>query len=170
MIRKATENDLQSILEIYNEAILHTTAVYDYKPYSFDNRKQWFREKEEAELPVIVLEDDGEVVGFATYGPFRSRPAYKYTVEHSVYIKRSHSGNGRGKTLLKEIITVAEQNGYKMMVAGIDAANEGSIKLHQKLGFEHVGTVKYAAYKFGRWLDLAFYQLELPGPDEPIEE
>ncbi|TFB22855.1 N-acetyltransferase family protein [Filobacillus milosensis] len=170
MIRQATDNDIKAILEIYNEAILKTTAVYDYKPFTYENRKEWFEAKQEAKLPIIVYEDSGEVVGFATYGPFRPRPAYQYTVEHSVYVKKKSSGKGIGATLLEEIIEYAKNAKYKTMIGVIDAANEGSIKLHEKLGFDHAGTIKNSGYKFNQWLDIAIYQLELPGPAEPTEE
>ncbi|GEL77836.1 GNAT family N-acetyltransferase [Tenuibacillus multivorans] len=169
MIRTAKEEDIRAILEIYNDAIVNTTAVYDYEPYSYENRKQWFEQKKKAGQPLIVYEDQGKIIGFATYGPFRERPAYKYTVEHSVYVKDHSSRKGVGSTLLKEIIKIARENKYKMMIGMIDAANTGSIKLHEKLGFEHAGTIKNSGYKFNQWLDLAFYQLELPGPNNPIE-
>lgn len=169
MIREATEKDIEAILDIYNEAILKTTAVYDYEPYTYQNRKQWFEEKRAANLPVIVFENQGEVIGFATYGPFRDRPAYQYTIEHSVYVKEKSGGKGVGSILLKDIIEIAKKNGFKTMVAGIDATNIGSIKLHKKCGFEYAGTIKNSGYKFNQWLDLAFYQLELPGPNELTE-
>ncbi|SEQ93165.1 phosphinothricin acetyltransferase [Piscibacillus halophilus] len=151
-------------MDIYNEAILNTTAVYDYEIYTYKNRLNWFREKEGAGYPIMVYEDHGKVIGFATYGPFRPRPAYQYTVEHSVYVTEKSGGKGVGSKLLETIIELAQLEKYKMMVGVIDAANTGSIKLHEKLGFEYAGTIKNAGYKFGKWLDLAFYQLELPGP------
>lgn len=170
MIRHSTLSDLQSILEIYNEAVVNTTAVYDYEPFTYENRKEWYEAKVEAGYPVIVYEEDNQVIGFATYGPFRPRPAYQYTVEHSVYVNERYGGKGIGSQLLKRIIELAEDADYKMMVGVIDAANEGSIKLHTKNGFEYAGTIKKAGYKFGKWLDLAFYQLELTGPSNPVEK
>ena len=164
MIREASVQDIEAILSIYNDAIINTTAVYDYSPHTIDERMDWYQKKVEGNYPVLVYEKEGQVVGYATFGPFRDWDAYKYTVEHSVYIRNESNGKGIGALLLKEIITIATEREYKMMVAGIDASNEVSIHLHEKLGFQHAGTIHNAAYKFNRWLDLAFYELELPGP------
>lgn len=169
MLRNAAQADLADILEIYNDAILQTTAVYHYAAQSLESRVQWFRQKAEGGFPVIVAQEDGRAVGFATYGPFRPWPAYKYTVEHSVYVHKDYRGKGIGKRLLQEIVRLASEREYAMMVAGIDTSNEDSIALHRKLGFTHAGTIRKAGYKFGRWLDLAFYELELAGPQTPIE-
>ncbi|MFC0211461.1 GNAT family N-acetyltransferase [Paenibacillus chartarius] len=167
MLRAAEEQDLPAITNIYNDAIVNTTAVYHYEPQTLDNRLQWFREKRIGGFPLIVLEQEGHVAGFATYGPFRAWPAYKYTIEHSLYVDRQYRGQGAGRTLLQELIRLAAREGYATMVAGIDASNETSIALHRKLGFTHSGTIRRAGFKFGRWLDLAFYQLDLDGPAEP---
>lgn len=169
MLREAVEADAADILDIYNDAILNTTAVYHYKPHTLEARLQWLREKAEGGYPVIVAIQGGRVAGFATYGPFRPWPAYKYTVEHSVYVHKDHRGQGLGRRLLQHIVQLAAEREYATMVAGIDASNEDSIALHAKLGFTRAGTIRKAGYKFGRWLDLAFYELELPGPQIPIE-
>lgn len=169
MLREATEKDLQEILEIYNYAILNTTAVYTYKAQSMEERKSWFLEKKEKGYPVFVFEENDQVLGFATYGPFRAWPAYKYTIEHSVYVKNGYWGRGIGRMLMQEIIRHASQKGYATLVAGIDSKNEVSIKIHEKFGFNYTGTIKRAGYKFGAWLDLVFYQLMLPGPENPEE-
>ncbi|QHE50804.1 GNAT family N-acetyltransferase [Pontibacillus sp. HMF3514] len=161
MIRIANKDDIKDILFIYNDAVVNTTAVYDYEPYSYENRVQWFEKKQKASVPIMVYEEDGEVCGFATYGAFRDWPAYQYTVEHSVYVNPKHGGKGIGGTLLKEIIKAAKQDGYITMVAGIDGTNKGSISLHEKVGFTYSGTIQKAGYKFDRWLDLAFYQIDL---------
>lgn len=117
------------------------------------------------------MEDDaGELMGFGSYGPFRAWPAYKYTVEHSVYVETRFRGRGLGKTLLREIIVQATAQNYHTLIGGIEATNAASIALHQRLGFTHCGTVAQAGYKFGRWLDLAFYQRLLPTPVEPTED
>ncbi len=170
MIRYAKPDDLTSILEIYNEAILNTTAVYDYKPHTIEDRLSWYEKKVSDGFPVLVFEVNNLVVGFATFGPFRAWPAYKYTIEHSVYVLKSHRGKHIGTELLKELIKIANAKGYATMVAGIDASNEGSRIMHEKLGFCHSGTIQRVGYKFGRWLDLSFYQYQLQGPDTPIEE
>jgi L-amino acid N-acyltransferase len=106
-------------------------------------------------------------MGFASYGTFRAFPAYKYTVEHSVYVDARFRGQGIGKRLLQEIITLAQQQEYHVLVGAIDAANAVSICLHASLGFMHCGTIRQAGFKFGRWLDLAFYQMILKTPAQP---
>lgn len=170
MIREMKETDLVEVLEIYNDAILHTTAVYDYRAHSLEDRRAWFNQKTEGGYPLFVFEEDGKVLGFATYGPFRAWPAYKYSIEHSVYVYKEARKKGIGTLLLKALIERAEQESYATLIAGIDSTNQGSIFIHEKLGFTYSGTIKKAGYKFEKWLDLAFYQLELKGPESPVEE
>ncbi|PEX82647.1 GNAT family N-acetyltransferase [Bacillus cereus] len=170
MIREATKNDLAFILDIYNDAILYSTAVYAYKPVTLENRIDWYEQKKADGYPILVYELDNKVVGFATFGPFRAWPAYKYSIEHSVYVDKEYRKNGIGTSLVKELITIAQEREYMTLIAGIDAENEKSIALHKNYGFVHAGTIKKAGYKFNKWLDLAFYQLELNGPENPTEE
>ncbi|MCI2256902.1 N-acetyltransferase family protein [Domibacillus sp. PGB-M46] len=170
MIREATEKDLRDILEVYNDAILHTTAVYTYKPQTLESRQIWYKQKVEEGYPVLVCEQDGKAVGFATFGPFRAWPAYKYTIEHSVYVHKDYRSQGIAKKLMQELIKMANEREYATLVAGIDATNEGSIKMHERMGFEFSGVIKKAGFKFDKWLDLAFYQLDLKGPTVPSEE
>lgn len=169
MLRDAIETDLPAILEIYNEAIKYSTAVYTYEPQTLEDRTKWFEEKSALGYPVVVAEEEQRIIGFATFGPFRAWPAFKYTVEHSLYVHESYRGKGIGKQLLAEMIRRADDHGVATLVAGIDSANLGSIALHRQLGFYHAGTIRRAGYKFGRWLDLMFYQLDLEGPSEPTE-
>ncbi len=130
----------------------------------------WFDAKERNNYPVIGVENEsGELMGFASYGQFRERPAYKYTVEHSVYVDARFRGQGAGRMLLEAIIAAAENQDYHVMVGGIDASNAVSIKLHESLGFTSCGIVRQAGFKFGRWLDLAFYQLILKTPAAPVD-
>ena len=159
-----------AILAIFNEAILNSTALYDYKPRTPEMMTSWFEAKAKGNYPVIGIEDDaGELMGFGSYGAFRAWPAYKYSVEHSVYVDARFRGRGVGKRLLQEIIAAAERQGYHLLIGGIDAQNAVSIRLHERLGFRHCGTVREAGFKFGRWLDLAFYQLILPTPAKPVD-
>ncbi|MDD4238546.1 MAG: GNAT family N-acetyltransferase [Desulfotomaculaceae bacterium] len=169
MLRSAVEKDLYEILEIYNDAILNTTAVYTYRVQTIEERKLWFQNKQEDNFPVLVFEEKDRVTGFATFGPFRAWPAYKYTIEHSVYVHKGNRKRGVGTALVKQIIKIANEREFATLVAGIDAFNENSIKMHEKLGFQYSGTIKRAGFKFGKWLDLAFYQLELSGPKNPMD-
>jgi L-amino acid N-acyltransferase len=170
IIRCDFENHGQDILDIFNEAILNSTALYEYKPRTMQTMQAWFAGKAVGGFPVIAAIDDDETfLGFASYGTFRAFPAFKYSMEHSVYVDSNHRSRGVGKVLLQEIIRLAQQNQLHVLVGGIDAANEGSIALHTQLGFVPCGTIKQAGFKFGRWLDLAFYQLVLPTPLEPID-
>ncbi|MGH0947906.1 GNAT family N-acetyltransferase [Bacillus mycoides] len=170
MIREAMKEDVTFILDIYNDAIFNSTAVYAYKPVTLENRIDWYEQKKADDYPILVYELDNKVVGFATFGPFRAWSAYKYSIEHSIYVDKEYRKNGIGKSLMKELIAIAQKREYMTLIAGIDAENEKSIALHQNYGFVHAGTIKKAGYKFNRWLDLAFYQLELNGPGNPIEE
>ena len=159
-----------AILAIFNEAIANSTALYDYRPRAPESMVGWFEAKSRGRYPVIGVEDEsGTLMGFASYGPFRAWPAYKYTVEHSVYVDARFRGQGVGRALLGAIILAAEQQDYHVMVGGIDAANAVSIKLHESLGFKACGVVRHAGFKFGRWLDLAFYQLILRTPATPVD-
>jgi L-amino acid N-acyltransferase len=128
----------------------------------------WFRGKGERNFPVIGAQsDDGTLLGFASYGPFRAWPAYKYTVENGIYIHRDHRGKGLGRMLMRELIARARAQDLHVIVAGIDRENAASIALHQSLGFAHAGTIRHAGFKFGRWLDLGFYELVLDTPRTP---
>jgi phosphinothricin acetyltransferase len=159
-----------AILDIFNEAIANSVALYDYEPRTMASMASWFAGKALRNFPVIGAENDaGELMGFASYGQFRERPAYKYTVEHSVYVDVRFRGQGIGRALLSAAIVEAGRQDYHVMVGGIDASNGVSIKLHESLGFTHCGTVRQSGFKFGRWLDLALYQKILPTPASPVD-
>lgn len=157
-----THDHLEAIQAIFNEAIVNSTALYDYEPRSSEVMETWWGAKQEKNLPVIgVLDEDGTLMGFGSYGPFRPHAAYQHTVEHSIYVDARFRGRGLGKELLNRLIERATQQGYHMMIGVIDAENAGSIALHAKAGFEPCGHIREAGFKFGRWLDLALYQLIL---------
>ncbi len=168
-IRNAIEDDLLQLLEIYNDIILNTTAVYQYEPHTLQMRKEWFETKQQQGFPVFVAEDNNRIVGFSTLGTFRNWQAYKYSVENSVYVATEQRGKGIGKLLLPPIINAAKQMEMHTIIAGIDATNEVSIRLHKNFGFEEVAHFKQVGYKFGRWLDLKFLQLILKTPLKPFE-
>ena len=159
-----------AILDIFNEAIANSTALYDYRPRQPESMVGWFATKRAGGFPVIGVEDaDGTLMGFASYGTFRAWPAFKYSVEHSIYVHQDHRGKGLGRKLLEAIVARAEEQGVHVLVGAIDLSNSASIELHKRLGFEHCGTIKQAAFKFGRWLDLAFMQKTLATPLQPVD-
>lgn len=169
-ILDCTENDKGAILEIFNDAIVNSTALYDYQPRTLNSMDNWFNSKRAGKFPVIgAYNEKNELLGFSSYGTFRNFPAYKYTVEHSVYVKGTFRGKGIGIFLLKEIINRAQEQQYHTLIGCIDAQNLVSINLHKKMGFEFCGTIKQAGFKFGKWLDIVFYQLLLQTPECPNE-
>ena len=158
------------ILAIFNDAILHSTALYDYKTRTLESMVTWFENKRKGNFPVIgAVDEAGELLGFASYGTFRAWPAYKYSVEHSIYVATEHRGKGFGKLLLQELIKNARHQNYHVLIGGIDSQNAASIRLHKRYGFEHAGTIRQVGFKFGKWLDLDFYQLILDSPAGPLD-
>ncbi len=159
-----------AILDILNDAIVTSTALYDYQPRTLASMRGWFDTKVAGGFPVIgAVHEDGTLLGFASYGTWRAFPAYKYTVEHSVYVHKDARGRGLVLRLMRALIDAARAQGKHVLVGAIDAANGASIALHQQLGFVHAGTVRQAGFKFGRWLDVAFYQLILDTPAQPVD-
>ena len=141
-IRQANEKDLKAILEIVNYNILNTTSIYDYDPRTLAQQKTIFDEKNANNFPLIVIEIDNEIAGFGTYGSFRFKEGYKFTVEHSVYVSVKHQGKGLGKLLLAELIELAKKQKLHTMIAVIDAENQNSVEFHKQFGFETVGVSK----------------------------
>ncbi len=168
-VRPAIENDLPQLLEIYNDIILHTTAVYQYEIHTPEMRKEWFALKQQQGFPVFVADDNGDIAGFSTISTFRQWQAYKYSVENSVYVAASKRGKGIGKLLLQPLIDASLQMNMHTIIAGIDATNDASLHLHKKFGFKEAAHFKQVGYKFGRWLDLKFLQLILHTPMQPVE-
>jgi L-amino acid N-acyltransferase YncA len=158
-IRSAESDDLDAMLAIYNDAIINTTAVYDYRPRTREVEQQWFETKQAQRLPVFVAHDGATIVGFGSFGPFRPWPAYQFTVENSLYVDSAHRRKGAGTAILASLISAAQTSGYHAMVAGIDATNEASLALHRKAGFQPVAHFREVGWKFNRWLDLVFMEL-----------
>lgn len=160
----------KAILDIFNEAIVNSTALYDYQPRRLESMESWFADKQKTKLPVVGIEDEsGKLLAFGSFGPFRARPAYKYSVEHSVYVHKEYRGQGLGRIVMQALIDAARARDVHAMVGGIDAGNLASIRLHERAGFRHVGTLPQVGFKFGQWLDLAFYQLLLDAPLHPVD-
>ncbi len=168
-IRAATQADLPAILEITNEVIANTKAIYAYVPQTLEERARWFADLKSDGWPVIVAEANGQVVGFGSIAVFRTRPAYKYTAEHSVHVHADHRGKGVGRTLLLALIEEARRMELRTLVGGIDSGNTVSLKLHADHGFVETARMPNVAWKFGEWLELVFMQLVLPGPRTPTE-
>lgn len=161
LIRPAKREDLPQLLEIYNHVILHTTAVYSYDPVSLEDRVQWFEARAQQGFPVFVAEDQAGIAGYSSYGAFRAWPAYLHSVENSVYVHPERRGQGVGKLLIPPLIEAARAQNMHTLIAGIDATNTASIRLHQHFDFTQVAHFRQVGYKFGRWLDLLFFQLML---------
>ncbi len=158
-IRPATVADLPGILEIYNDAVLHTTATYDYEPRTLEQRAAWFEERTREGYPVFVAVDDaGRVVGWSALNPYHARIGYRFTAENSVYVAADMRGKGIGKLLLPPLIAGAQAKGLHAIIAAIDAENAASIRLHAAFGFEKVGHFKQTGFKFNRWLDVVYLE------------
>lgn len=160
-IRRAQIADLPTITEIYNQAGVETTASYDLVPVSLDNRAEWLARHEARDHPVLVLEDQGQVVGYADYSYFRDKAGYAQTMEHTVYIAQGRRNLGGGRMLMGALIDHARGQGVHALVGVIDSENRESITFHQSLGFLEVGRMPEVGHKFGRWLDLIIMQLIL---------
>ena len=157
-ISAAARAQLPEIREIYNEVIRNSTAVFSDVEVTLENREAWFDAKRTAGFPVLAAIDPSGVVGFGTFGEFRSWPGYRYSVEHSVHVRADCRGRGVGRALVQALLQEAARMQKHVMIAGIDAQNVTSFALHDKLGFETVGELKEVGFKFGRWLDLKLMQ------------
>jgi L-amino acid N-acyltransferase len=160
-IRNYKTEDANAILDIINFNILNSASLYDYEIRSLENQTAIFDEKLNKGFPIIVAIEKENVVGFGYYSEFRFREAYKFTVEHSVYVADNHQGNGVGKMLLEELISLAKAQKLHTMIGVIDSENKKSISLHEKMGFKTVGVIKDSGFKFNRWLHSVFMQLIL---------
>ncbi|OHX12311.1 GNAT family N-acetyltransferase [Chromobacterium sphagni] len=162
-IRDANLEDLAAILDIYNEVIATTTAVYNDDPLSAGEFAVWFQDRTAAGCPVLLAEENGRVLGFSSFSDFRPRPGYRFTVEHSVHLAADARGKGIGTALVQALFPRAQALGKHTMLGAVDADNEGSIRFHEKLGFAQVGRLPQVGFKFGRWLDLVYLQRFIDG-------
>jgi L-amino acid N-acyltransferase YncA len=161
-ISPATSQDLADILSIYNEVIRNTTAVYREVELTAERGEAWFEAKRSGGFPFIVARDASGITGFGTFGEFRAPPCYRHSVEHSVHVRCDRRGQGIGRSLVIELMSQAAAMHKHVMIAGIDADNAVSIKLHESLGFINVAHFHEVGFKFGRWLDLVFLECRLP--------
>jgi len=160
-IRSATDTDLAAILAIYNDAVLTTTAIWNDTVVDLDNRRAWLAARQRQGYPVLVAEAEGRVAGYGSFGDFRAFDGYRFTVEHSVYVAAGSRRQGAASALIAALVDRAAALGKHVMVAGIAADNDGSIRLHLKHGFVETGRMPEVGFKFGRWLDLVLMQRTL---------
>lgn len=161
-IRPATPSDIPAILDIYNHAVIHSTATAEYNPHTLGMRQEWYEEHMKDGMPILVAEnDERKVVGWSSLSKFHSRYGYRFTVEDSVYIAEGWRGQGVGKQLVAPLVDIARDHKLHVILASIDSENEASIRLHKGLGFVEVGTLGEVIYKFDRWLSTVFLQLTL---------
>lgn len=164
-IRSATVDDLPGVLAIYNDVIATSTAVFSLQPTTLDERRRWFDARVSAGYPVLVAEIDGAVAGFASFGEFRGAwHGYRHSVEHSVHVATARRGHGLGSRLTAALFEPAGAMNKHVMVGGIEATNEVSLRMHERLGFERVAHFREVGHKFGRWLDLVFVQKFIDAP------
>lgn len=157
-IRPYVVTDCAAILEIVNHNIVNSTALYDYHPRTLAQQEAIFDDKLQKDFPILVAVLDNKIVGFGYYSEFRFREAYRFTVEHSVYVHPNFQGLKIGHQLLEALIVIAKNQKLHTMIAVIDSENQGSVKFHEKLGFETVGIIKESGFKFNRWLHSVFMQ------------
>ena len=161
-IRPATEADLASITEIYEHAVRYGTATFELIPPDLAEMTRRYKSLMDGGFPYLVATLEGRVVGYAYAGPYRPRPAYRFTVENSVYLRPSIHRRGIGLLLMRRLILECEARGYRQMIAVIgDSANAGSIGVHARTGFQMIGTHPNVGLKFGRWLDTVMMQRSL---------
>jgi len=161
-IRAASQADISAITRIYADAVEHGTASFELEPPSEAEMARRMQELTNIGFPYLAADVDGTLAGYAYAGPYRARPAYRFTVENSVYVAPEAQGRGVGRALLKALIEAAERSGYRQMIAVIgDSGQTASIALHAALDFAYVGTLPHVGFKFGRWLDTVLMQRSL---------
>lgn len=158
----ADDEHLPAIVAIYNDAVLNTTAIWNEAMVDIDNRRLWQAQRRASGYPVrVALDAAGQVLGYASFGDFRAFDGYRYSVEHSVYVRSDLRRSGVGRALMTQLISDANACGKHVMIAAIESANAPSIRLHESLGFIESGRMAEVGTKFGRWLDLTWMQLRL---------
>ncbi len=160
-LRDATVEDLPGIMDIYNDAVLNTTAIWNEIVVDLDNRKEWFKARKDRGFPVIVAVMDAQVTGYASYGDWRAFDGYRHTREHSIYVHKNARGLGLGKQLMQALIDHARSNDVHVLIGAIESENMASIRLHEAMGFRIAGRFSEVGTKFGRWLDLTCMELKL---------
>ena len=165
-IRDCCRDDLPGLLAIYNDVVATSTAIYSESPSTLEDRRAWWEARVNQHYPVLVASDESGVIGFSSFGDFRTWPGYRFSVEHSVHVRADRRGQGIGSKLVSALFPIASSRGKHVMIAGIDADNSASIRMHERLGFVQVAHFREVGFKFGRWLDLVFLQRFLGRDDE----
>ena len=167
-LRHATKSDLPTLLEIHNDAVKTLAAIWTDTLETLEDRQIWFDKRIAGGFPIIVAEDEnGDVLGYGSYGSFREKSGYNKTVEHSVYVTPQSRGKGAGSVLLEKLIELAKQDDHHVLIGAIDSENKGSIRLHERYGFRITGELPQVGFKFGRWLDLTLMTLILNNDEAP---
>jgi L-amino acid N-acyltransferase YncA len=169
-IRDAVLADFEQITAIYNEVLTQTTAIYNDRPATVEERISWWRSRTAQGFPVLVADDGAKIAGFATFGDFRAWPGYRFTVEGTVHIHSGSRGQGVGTELLKAILARALALGKHVMIAGVDSQNTASLRFLERFGFERAGHLREVGYKFDSFLDLVFLQYWITPPLQPKED
>ena len=156
-VREATAADQRVILDIYNQAVLHSTATFDLEPRTWEEHQRW-AEEHAPPYHVLVATVGDTVAGWGSLSPFRVKPGYRFTAENSVYVHEDFRGRGIGGALLEQLIEAAQRGGLHSIMALIDGDNSVSVRLHERFGFQHVGRFPEVGFKFGRWLDVVHMQ------------
>jgi phosphinothricin acetyltransferase len=161
IIRTVTKDDAAKIVEIYNYYVTNTIITFEKEPVSIDEINTRISDIVRSSLPWLVLEIDGEVIGYAYASKWRARPAYKHSVETTVYLSKNHSGKGFGKLLYAKLLSELTSSGFHTAIGGIALPNESSVRLHESLGFKKTAHFHEVGYKFDRWIDVGFWQILL---------
>jgi phosphinothricin acetyltransferase len=157
-VRPARREDCPAILEIYNEAVLTTTASYDVEPRTLEHRLAWFDDHTRKGYGMFVAEDADQVVGWSSLSPFHDRFGFRYTAENSIYVAAARRGQGIGALLFPPLLDSAHEKKLHSLIAAIDASNAASLRLHARFGFTQVGHFREVGHKFDRWLDVLYLQ------------
>ena len=158
IVRDAEDRDLEAVRRIYNDAVAHTTAIWNEVIVDLEDRRRWAATRRALGYPVLVAEVDGEIAGYGSFGDFRAFDGYRHTCEHSVYVDDRFRRRGIARALVEALVERARGLGKHAMIAGIEAGNAASITLHAGLGFVEVGRMPEVGRKFDRWLDLVFLE------------
>lgn len=161
-VRAARREDMAAVVAIYNDAVLRTTATFDYEARTLAQQTALFDDKaRDAHGFFVATPMAGDVVGFCTYGIYRARPGWRFACEHSLYVAASARRQGVGRLLLAPLMEHARTRGFHTMVGVVDASNAASLALHHACGFETFGVLKEGGFKFDRWLDVAMVGIRL---------